>query len=90
MSHDHVHAHDHAHGRGREPHHGHDHEHGPVHADWGADPRSLEHPDERTDALAHVPGAGRAWKKGDPIPAPILSSRPVRSRTAGRWNGDGM
>lgn len=70
--------------------HDHDHGHGPVNADWGADPGSLEHPDERTDDLAHVMGAGRVWKKGDPIPAPILSSRPVRSRTAGRWNGDGM
>ncbi|MDL4813238.1 DUF4437 domain-containing protein [Actinomadura opuntiae] len=76
--------------QGGHDHGGHDHERGPVHADWGADPRSLEHPDERTDDFAHVPGAGRAWKKGDPIPAPILSSRPVRSRTAGRWNGDGM
>ncbi|TDC54307.1 DUF4437 domain-containing protein [Actinomadura sp. KC345] len=70
--------------------HDHDHEHEPVSADWGTDPRSLEHPDERTDDLAHVWGAGRTWKEGDPIPAPILSSRPVRSRSAGRWNGDGM
>ncbi|SNT23767.1 protein of unknown function [Actinomadura meyerae] len=80
----HGHDHDHEHG------HDHDHEHEPVAADWGADPASLEHADERTDDLAHVWGAGRVWKKGDPIPAPILSSRPVRSRSAGRWNGDGM
>ncbi|TDC98256.1 DUF4437 domain-containing protein [Actinomadura sp. 7K507] len=70
--------------------HDHDHEHEPVSADWGAEPRSLEHPDDRTDELAHVWGAGRSWNEGDPIPAPILSSRPVRSRSAGRWNGDGM
>lgn len=54
------------------------------------DPRSLEHPDERTDAHRHNWGAGRSWTEGDPIPAPILSSLPVRSRSAGRWDGDGM
>jgi hypothetical protein len=54
------------------------------------DPRSLEHADERTDAHRHDWGAGRSWKEGDPIPAPIVSSLPVRSRTAGRWDGDGM
>ncbi|QKW36780.1 DUF4437 domain-containing protein [Actinomadura sp. NAK00032] len=78
------HGHDHDHD------HEHDHEHEPVAADWGAEAASLEHADERTDDLAHVWGAGRVWKKGDPVPAPILSSRPVRSRSAGRWNGDGM
>ncbi|WP_157249212.1 DUF4437 domain-containing protein [Nonomuraea typhae] len=59
-------------------------------ADWGADPATLEHPDERTGAAAHNRGAGRAWKPGDPIPAPIISSLPVRSRSRGRWDGDGM
>ena len=55
------------------------------------DPRAvLEHPDERTDDKRHDWGAGRPWKEGDPTPAPILSSLPVRSRTAGRWDGDGM
>ncbi|MFI6540084.1 DUF4437 domain-containing protein [Nonomuraea sp. NPDC050547] len=58
--------------------------------DWGADPASLEHPDERTDAGAHNWGTGRVWKPGDPIPAPIVSSLPVRSRSRGRWDGDGM
>ncbi len=67
---------------------GHGHEH--AEPDWGAPAEALEHPDERTDALRHVWGAGRAWRKGDPVPAPILSSRPVRSRTTGRWDGDGM
>ncbi|MFG2017909.1 DUF4437 domain-containing protein [Actinomadura geliboluensis] len=80
------HGHDHGHDHDGE----HDHGHEPVAADWGAEPASLEHADERTDDLAHVWGAGRVWKEGDPIPAPILSSRPVRSRSAGRWNGDGM
>jgi hypothetical protein len=50
----------------------------------------LEHPDERTDAHSHDRGHGRAWKPGTPIPAPILSTLPVRSRTAGRWDADGM
>jgi hypothetical protein len=67
---------------------GHDHEHSAV--DWGADPMSLEHRDERTDAHAHNWGRGRPWKEGDPIPGPILSSLPVRSRSRGRWDGDGM
>jgi hypothetical protein len=57
--------------------------------DW-PDPRSLEHPDERTDARRHNWGAGRPWKPGDPTPAPIVSSLPVRSRSRGRWDGDGM
>ena len=79
--------HDHALG------HGDGHDHGDDSAadfDWGADPRSLEHADERTDRNAHNWGAGRPWKPGDPIPAPILSSLPVRSRSIGRWDGDGM
>lgn len=69
---------------------GHDHDHEHAEPDWGADPRTLEHPDERTDSHAHVWGQGRTWRQGDPIPAPILSSRPVRSRSRGRWDGDGM
>ncbi|MFI6817543.1 DUF4437 domain-containing protein [Nonomuraea sp. NPDC050328] len=79
--HDHEHGHDHDHEHG----HGHGHGH-----DWGADPSTLEHPDERTDANAHNWGQGRAWKPGDPIPAPVVSSIPVRSRSRGRWDGDGM
>ncbi len=67
-------------------HEGDDH----VHLDWGADPTSLEHHDERTDTHAHNWGRGRPWKEGDPIPGPILSSIPVRSRSRGRWDGDGM
>lgn len=63
---------------------------GHGHYHWGADAASLEHPDERTDGDAHNWGAGRVWKPGDPIPAPILSSMPVRSRSRGRWDGDGM
>jgi hypothetical protein len=66
---------------------GHDHTHAP---DWGADPATLEHADERTDAHAYDWGRGRPWKQGDPIPGPILSSLPVRSRSRGRWDGDGM
>jgi hypothetical protein len=66
---------------------GHDHAHTP---DWGADPANLEHADERSDAHAHDWGHGRPWKQGDPIPGPILSSLPVRSRSRGRWDGDGM
>jgi hypothetical protein len=65
-----------------------DHDH--PHLDWGADPSSLAHRDERTDAHAHNWGRGRPWKEGDPIPGPILSSLPVRSRSRGRWDGDGM
>ncbi len=101
--HDHDHSHEHSHGDGPHSHdhtHGHDHDHaesqdGPAHPpipalDWGADPRSLEHADERTDAGAHNWGRGRIWKKGMPIPGPIVSSLPVRSRSRGRWDGDGM
>lgn len=60
-----------------------------VARDW-PNPRDLEHPEERTDSHSHNWGAGRAWKAGDPIPAPIVSSLPVRSRSRGRWDGDGM
>jgi hypothetical protein len=93
-------GHDHSHD------HGHDHVHVPgedghVHygavdpaqlpaTDWGRDPQLLEHRDERTDANSHNWGAGRVWTPGDPYPAPILSSLPVRSRSRGRWDGDGM
>lgn len=80
------------HGPGGAHDHDHDHDHGqePVTADWGADPADLEHPDERTDEQRHNWGAGRMWKEGQPIPGPILSTLPVRSRSAGRWAGDGM
>src|SRR5690606_31722974 len=72
-SHDHTHDHSHDHSHdGGDPLPG---------VDWGADPASLEHPDERTDERSHNWGAGRAWKQGDPIPAPILSTLPVRSRS---------
>ncbi|WJK43037.1 DUF4437 domain-containing protein [Solwaraspora sp. WMMA2056] len=86
-SHDHSHGHDHGHG------HDHDHSHDrpePPAADWGAPHDSLAHPDERTGEHAHNWGAGRKWTAGDPIPGPILSSLPVRSRSRGRWDGDGM
>ncbi len=63
---------------------GHGHEH------FGPDHHHLEHPHERTDDHAHNPGKGRAWQQGDPIPAPIVSTLPVRSRSRGRWDGDGM
>ncbi|WP_067823013.1 DUF4437 domain-containing protein [Actinomadura kijaniata] len=69
---------------------GHDHGHGEPAFDWGTDPSALEHPSERTDAHAHNPGRGRPWKQGDPIPAPVISTLPVRSRSTGRWDGDGM
>ena len=75
--------------------HAHDHDHGDGHTHshdelgW-TDPASLEHPDERTDDLSHNWGAGRPYKAGDRIPAPILSSLPVRSRSRGRWDADGM
>jgi hypothetical protein len=70
--------------------HGHDQEHEGLAVDWGADPAVLEHRDERTDAHAYNRGRGRPWKEGDPIPGPIISSLPVRSRSRGRWDGDGM
>jgi hypothetical protein len=81
-------GHDHTHEHGQD--HDHDHEDKSVALDWGADPRSLEHPAERTDERSHNWGAGRPWSEGDRIPAPILSSLPVRSRSRGRWDGDGM
>lgn len=81
-SHNIGHTHDHD--------HEHDHEHAPVTLKWDVDPRAMEHPAERTDEHAYNWGAGRAWKPGDPIPAPILSTYPVRSRSRGRWDGDGM
>lgn len=79
-------------GHGDHEHGDHEHEHGahsyPEHG-W-PEARSLEHPDERTDEHGYNWAAGRPWKQGDPIPAPILSSLPVRSRSRGRWDGDGM
>ncbi|GGO82695.1 DUF4437 domain-containing protein [Nonomuraea cavernae] len=81
------------HGPGHSHEHEHDdhgHEHDVPAVDWGVDPAALEHADERTDAHAHNWGRGRVWKSGDPIPAPILSSLPVRSRSRGRWDADGM
>ncbi|MFD0475538.1 hypothetical protein ACFQ0B_50430 [Nonomuraea thailandensis] len=63
--------------------HGDEHEHG----QWGADPAGLEHAHERE---SHNWGQGRPWKPGDPVPAPIISTLPVRSRSRGRWDGDGM
>jgi hypothetical protein len=84
--HDDGHTHDHDH----DDDHGQDHGHDLPPMDWGADAASLEHAEERTGHNSHIWGQGRAWKEGDPIPAPILSSLPVRSRTAGRWSGDGM
>ncbi len=77
----------HAHGAGES------HEHSPALTTaalgW-PDPASLEHADERTDSQAHNWGAGRPWKVGDPNLAPIISSLPVRSRSRGRWDADGM
>jgi hypothetical protein len=80
-------------GRGGPAHdHDHDDEHHHEHQahGWPA-PSSLEHPDERTDEQRHNRGVGRPWKKGaEPPPPPIISSLPVRSRSLGRWDGDGM
>ena len=83
------------HGEGDAHDHPHDHDHDHDHAhdvdlDWGEEPKGLEHPDERTDEHSHNWGAGRSWTPGDPVPAPIVSSLPVRSRSRGRWDGDGM
>ncbi len=97
--HDHDHGHTHDHDNGHDPHHihGENHNepwsrgHAPDYSELGLPPaRDLEHPDERTDEHAHNWGAGRPHKEGDRIPAPIISSLPVRSRSAGRWDGDGM
>ena len=73
---DHGHAHD-------------DHSHD-VMAEWPA-PSALEHPEERTDR-AHNWGTGRNYKQniGQETPVPIISTLPVRSRSRGRWDGDGM
>ena len=83
------------HGEGDAHDHPHDHDHDHDHAhdvdlDWGEEPKGLEHPDERTDEHSHNWGAGRSWTPGGPVPAPIVSSLPVRSRSRGRWDGDGM
>lgn len=69
--------------------HTHDGDHGHSHEAW-PDPKTLEHPDERTDEGAHNWGHGRKWEPGMPSPKPIISSLPVRSRSRGRWDGDGM
>ncbi|MGW4795900.1 DUF4437 domain-containing protein [Nonomuraea sp. NPDC004297] len=66
-------------------HDGHEHEHPAL--DWGTDAAELEHPHERE---SHNWGQGRPWKPGDPVPAPIISTLPVRSRSRGRWDGDGL
>ena len=89
--HEHSHSHDHDHDHS----HGDDHDARPLaraRRTWtsGWSGRDTEHADERTDEHAHNWGAGRKWQQGDPIPAPILSSMPVRSRSRGRWDGDGM
>lgn len=88
-SHDHDHDHDHEHGA--------EHTHDDatpatesINLDWGWAGKDVEHPDERTGKNAHNWGALVSWKDGDPIPAPIISSLPVRSRSRGRWDGDGM
>ncbi|ROO88501.1 uncharacterized protein DUF4437 [Actinocorallia herbida] len=84
-THGHAHSHDHDHD------HAHSHDEVEIPAlSFGPAPSTLEHADERTDHLSHNWGAGRAWKQGDPIPAPILSTLPVRSRSTGRWDGEGM
>ncbi len=94
-SHDHDHDHSHDHADEGHTHSDEEHTHEPqaremIDLDWGWSGRETEHADERTDAGAHNWGQGRPWKKGDPIPAPIISSLPVRSRSRGRWDGDGM
>lgn len=92
--HDDGHTHDHDHDHDDEHSHDDDQTATParerIDLDWGRDPAKLEHADERTDDGAYNWGHGRKWEPGDPIPAPILSSYPVRSRSRGRWNGDGM
>ena len=83
------HDHDHDHGHSHDGH-DHAHTHEAADLDWGWSGADTEHADERKDEDAHNWGAGRKWQQGDPIPAPILSSMPVRSRSRGRWDGDGM
>ena len=90
--HDHSHDHDHDHEHGE---HTHTHEDAPaerevINLDWGWSGRDTEDPEDRTAADQHIWGRRLNWKDGDPIPAPILSSLPVRSRSTGRWDGDGM
>ncbi|WP_194846692.1 DUF4437 domain-containing protein [Mumia zhuanghuii] len=88
----HEHSHDHDHDHSHDDGHSHDAEptREVINLDWGWAGKATEHADERTDGNAHNWGVGRPWQKGDPIPAPILSSMPVRSRSRGRWDGDGM
>ena len=86
---DHDHDHDHDDATNTHTHDGSTHTHRPEDYGW-IDPRRLEHPDERTDDRSHMWGAGRPWREGDPMPGPILSTLPVRSRSTGRWDGDGM
>lgn len=92
-SHDHSHDHDHDHGHDHAHDHAHDEEtpaRESINLDWGWAGRATEDPEERTAADAHNWGRRVNWKDGDPVPAPILSSLPVRSRSRGRWDGDGM
>lgn len=94
-SHDHDHDHDHSHDEGHSHEHAHAHdektaERESITLNWGWSGRDTEHPEDRTHADAHNWGRKVAWKDGDPVPAPILSSLPVRSRSRGRWDGDGM
>ncbi len=94
----HTHSHDHDHSHGDEHDHGHSHDEAAteesarerIDLDWGWAGKAVEHRDERTGELAHNWGARVTWEDGDPIPAPIISSLPVRSRSRGRWDGDGM
>lgn len=91
--HDGSHDHDHDGGHEHDGSHSHDHDGSHSHsaADYGwLDPKLLEHAEERTDDRRHNWGAGRAWHQGEPMPGPILSTLPVRSRSTGRWDGDGM
>ena len=84
----------HANGHNHTHSHDHSHEEAPqrevIDLDWGWSGRDVEDPEERTASDSHVWGRRLNWKDGDPIPAPILSSLPVRSRSTGRWDGDGM
>ncbi|WP_300678006.1 DUF4437 domain-containing protein [Nocardioides sp.] len=99
--HSHSHDHDHEHGHDHDHDHSHEHEHSHdetpaaparelIDLDWGWSGRATEHPEDRTHRDAHNWGRPVTWKEGDPVPAPILSSLPVRSRSRGRWDGDGM